>query len=137
MPMIKLSLQRVVNTPDGMFGVLLDEHFPVCVTLENPWLENQTFVSCIPAGNYICKPFSSDQHGETWEVTKVKGRTAILFHVGNTEDETEGCILLGTAFGALDVPAVLHSKNAFELLTAIVDGETEFMLTVLAHNPAL
>lgn len=137
MPMIKLSLQRVVNTPDGMFGVLLDEHFPVCVTLENPWLENQTFVSCIPAGNYKCKPFSSDQHGETWEVTKVKGRSAILFHVGNTEDETEGCILLGTAFGALDVPAVLNSKNAFELFTAIVDGESEFMLTILPHAPAL
>jgi hypothetical protein len=44
----------------------------------------------------------------------VPGRTAILFHAGNTVGHTAGCILLGSTVGKLkDERAVLNSGETF------------------------
>ncbi len=127
-----MNLRRVSNTPDGTFGVLLDEeHIPICVTLENPWQENQPYISCIPTGLYRCKPIDSPRFGKTWEVVEVPGRTHILFHWGNKEADTQGCILLGTYFGELNgVPAILNSRSVFDAFIARLERYAEFYLDI-------
>ena len=94
-----MELKRIASRNDGTFGVLLDNGFPFAVTAERPWLDNMIGKSCIPAGEYVCRRVDSPKFGNTWEVTGVRGRTQILFHKGNIEDDSRGCILVGESFG--------------------------------------
>jgi len=108
----------------------MEQGEPFLVTLENPWRFNQPSISCIPVGTYIVKPYDSDKHHNSWIVTDVYGRTYILFHSGNVEKDTAGCILPGLAFGELDgQPAVLHSAQAMKVLENVV-GKEDWILTV-------
>ena len=127
-----MKLTRVADGPYGTYGVLHDlEDVPFAVTLENPWMDNQPFISCIPSGQYQCKPVLSPRHGETWEVLNVEGRTHILFHIGNTEPNTRGCILLGQRYGRLNgVPAILSSTPAFNEFKDMLHGINSLTLTI-------
>jgi hypothetical protein len=98
-------------------------------TLENPWLDNAQDISCIPAGEYVCRRVVSPRYGETFEITLVPGRTHILFHWGNYPSNTEGCVLLGTS-RAVDVPAVWSSRAAHAEFMTAVQGVDEFHLTI-------
>jgi hypothetical protein len=99
---------------DGVFGVLLDEQdFPICVTLEESWLNNQRNISCVPEGTYQVRKYSGTRYKEVWKLENVPNRSAILIHSGNTEYDTEGCILVGSKFGVLgDKRAILNSRAA-------------------------
>ena len=113
--MTKLCLTRVSYTKHGTFGVLLDKGIPFCVTLERPWLDNRRNVSCIPFGIYTCKRIISPKFGDTFEVLNVPGRSHILFHKGNLQEDTHGCILVGEYFDPLNnEPAILASGKAFQ-----------------------
>lgn len=101
-------------------GVLLINKEPVCCTLELPWRANEFRVSCIPDGSYqIVKTIARMTNGgmhipETFEVQDVPNRTGILFHIGNTVADSNGCILLGESFGYIDgMPAITRSKGGF------------------------
>jgi len=69
-----------------------------------PWLDNAVSVSCIPSGTYLCKTVKSPKFGDVYEVTRVPGRSHILFHAGNwagdrskdKDSDSYGCILLGS-----------------------------------------
>ncbi len=129
--MKKLTLKRVSYIPDGPFGVLLDEDIPFAITCEREWFHNQPKISCIPAGTYSCKRVASPKFGNTFEVSNVPGRSAILFHSGNTEDDSLGCILVGEQFGELNgKTAVLSSKTAFSEFLKMLVGEDGFILTI-------
>lgn len=91
-------LKRISGTPQAVFGALIEDGIPFVVTLEEPWLNNQRGASCIPVGAYVCRRVISPKFGDTFEVTNVPGRSHILFHKGNTTDDTEGCILVGALF---------------------------------------
>lgn len=129
----RMRISRVGYTINGTFGVLLDANdYPVCVTLENPWKDNQPSVSCIPAGSYEAMPVNSPKFGPTWEVIDVEGRTHILFHKGNTHLDTHGCILVGSRYGQLSgIPAVLESNTAFVHLMAEWAELTIFPLDIV------
>jgi hypothetical protein len=74
-------------------------------TAEDDWLGNRRGVSCIPEGNYMLRRGWFPKHGEVFQVTgpSLGDRKAILVHPGNTEEDTEGCILLGLRFSTLPV----------------------------------
>lgn len=122
-----LVLKRVASLPHATYGVLLaDDGQPLCLTLEDPWLDNRRNVSCIPTGSYLCKRKVSPKHGETFEVTGVPGRSAILFHAGNWAGDpgvasgpmaghTQGCILLGQSWG---VPRILGNEHRVGVVTS-------------------
>ena len=116
--MSNLTLTRVSTHPVvGTFGVLQwdDARAPFAVTCEDHWRWNQVGKSCIPAGSYMCGPNLSPSHGKTFGVFGVSDRTHILFHKGNTHEDTEGCILIGEQFQFLGgVEAVLASGQAFK-----------------------
>ncbi len=93
-----LILKRIAYIEDGTFGVLFDEDIPFCLTLEKEWKDNKKDISCIPAGDYICIRVQSPKFGNTFEIVNVPDRTNILFHKGNIEDDSEGCVIVGEQY---------------------------------------
>lgn len=132
-----LILTRVAYTAQGTFGVLnvLAEP-PFAVTLERRWLNNRASTSdvpgsCIPTGGYICGRVQSPRFGDTFEVKHVKGRSHILFHKGNLEDDSRGCILVGERFDPLNGKAgVLASADGFAEFRRITSGVDSFTFTI-------
>lgn len=111
-------------------------------TIEKPWLNNEPFNSCIPEGSYLVKPTDSPKFGPTYYVESISDvgvgldhgeRTHILFHAGNTVDDTSGCIVVGENFGVIDGKrAVLNSKATMQELLRIFDGYT-YKLDIFRH----
>lgn len=119
MTLMALHLKRVKQTPFATYGRLYAEDgTEICVTLERPWKENQHIVSCIPAGNFRGFRYLSPRRGRTlWMLADVPDRTAIEIHSGNLPRDSEGCILVGSAFGEVDgQPGITGSKTALAKL---------------------
>jgi len=109
-----VKIVRLEKGADGTFGVLRLDGRVFCVTLEPPDRGNEANISCIPAGNYVCRRIESPGFGSTFEVADVPGRSHILFHAGNVSGDTQGCVLLGRYFGLLGTDrGVLQSGSAF------------------------
>ena len=139
---ISMILKRVCSDDDGTYGTLIVDDKLITLTLEESWLKNKQDESCIPEGSYICKRVISGRFGETFMVEEVPDRTNILFHWGNTEKDTKGCILLGLMTGQLYTvdddsgdkewqPAILSSKIAFNKFMNLLIGEDFFALTIM------
>lgn len=106
-----ITIYRLPKREDGVFGVIADEGYQYFgLTCENHKL-------LIPKGEYLCKRTNSPKFGNTFEITGVEGRDHILFHWGNIEDNSLGCILVGELFDSMLSPdgtrkiAVLSSKT--------------------------
>ena len=104
-------LERFAYLESGTLGKLTVGDWS-CYTIERPWKDNQSNVSCIPEGTYKCEPFSGDRFKDVVQILDVPGRTFILFHVANFPHDIEGCIGGGDRFvsDALE-PAVYNSKK--------------------------
>lgn len=134
--MLILDLIRVGSSPRGTFGVLRHGQVPFVLTLERPWADNEREVSCIPAGQYRCRRIRSPKFGNTYEITDVPNRSNVLFHSGNTLDDTHGCILVGEEFsGTWDKPMLVSSRRGFTELMNYLEGALEFELII--HEPVL
>lgn len=124
-------LHRIAHNHDGTFGVLVDGNVPFCLTLERQWMQNQKGKSCIPTGIYMCRRINSPKFGDTFQVLDVPKRTHILFHKGNIDDDSHGCILLGEQYGILgESNAILASGQAFKEFLNRLEDENEFLLTI-------
>lgn len=74
-----------------------------CKTLERPWLNNQSGISCIPEGEYrVTWTFSPKFMKYTYEVQGVPNRSGIRIHKGNYFYDIQGCILLGTEYSDIN-----------------------------------
>lgn len=102
------------------------------VTLELPWRQNQTNVSCIPPGAYVAhwlERSGSGKYRRVWHVRNVPGRTGILFHAGNLPEHTWGCILPGLRFGEAVEPSVADSVAGLNRMRDELEGEN-FLLVI-------
>jgi hypothetical protein len=123
-----IQLTRFAYTPIGTFGELIIDGKHFCFVVEEVWHANRPSIpgkqtgSCIPVGNYICRRGHFPRHGNTFEVLNVPGRSAILFHSGNTVEDIEGCLALGNRLG------YLKGKWAVMESAGIDGGYTRFML---------
>ena len=132
--MISIILRRLRSDENGTFGELLMGDERLCVTCEDPWKNNQRQVSCIPAGTYECTPYSSDRFPDVWELIDVPSRSKILIHAGNTTDDTRGCILVGSRFGAVaGKPAVMNSRATMDMLRAALPDYFKLTIKDMAH----
>lgn len=141
-----LEIRRVVYHIDGTFGVFMHKDTPFALTVEPEWKDNAVRISCIPTGSYLCQRVKSPKFGKTFEITEVPGRTHILIHGGNTEDDTLGCVVVAEKFGKLISGkgkerkvkiAVLQSKSIpkqgyLEFLD-ILTGDQQFRLNITDH----
>ena len=96
---INLLLIRDTHTDKSTIGKLYLNGELMCDTLENPYLDNQRNISCIPAGQYNVR-LRLARESATRDylhllVQEVPNRSYILFHIGNTAKDTQGCILVG------------------------------------------
>lgn len=129
--MEQLTLRRVTYHDQAVQGVLIYKNRAVMLTLEDPWKSNQSMVSCIPSGSYLCKPHNTVKFPNTWALQDVPGRSSILLHAGNTEDDTHGCVLVGRRFADMNgKPAVAESQAAMDQLRFMTKGWREFQLTI-------
>ena len=128
---MQLTIKRLDYTFDRTLGSLWHDHNPLGLTLEDGWKSNRPNLSCIPKGIYKCTRHSGLRFHNTWKVNDVPGRSAILFHIGNNEDDTEGCILLGRRFGKLHGhDAVLDSGKAILELMKLTAPLDYFILKI-------
>jgi hypothetical protein len=113
---MRVDLVRLESSDDhGTFGTLLIDGEAFCVTLEPVDLNNIAYLSCIPTGVYLCKAHNSPTYGKTFLVTDVPHRENVLFHAGNRDENTAGCILLGQYYGKLKTDrAILNSGDTFK-----------------------
>jgi hypothetical protein len=121
---VKLTLIRTKQDDACTFGDLFaHDGERLCVTLEEPWRENQKDVSCIPIGTYPWFKRLSPKRGyEVIELKDVPDRSNVQIHIGNTLSDTEGCILVGSARGV--GAGISGSKLAFKkLMTEVKDAE--------------
>jgi hypothetical protein len=127
-----LLLKRFISNDKGTFGVLSCNDDVIVLTAERPWKDNQPTISCIPDGLYLSKRFSSEKHLNTFEITGVANRTAILFHTGNIPfKDSEGCILLGLQIEIIGTDwSVLTSKDAFMAFMEYLKNESSFQLAI-------
>ena len=96
---INLLIIRDTFTDISTIGRLFINGESFCDTLENPWLDNQRTISCIPEGQYKVR-LRLARESATRDylhllVQDVPNRDWILFHRGNTAKDTSGCILVG------------------------------------------
>jgi len=97
--MINLLLVRDTFSEESTIGELFLNGERMCDTLENPYLDNQRNISCIPEGIYPVR-LRLPRESATRDylhllVQDVPNRDWILFHRGNTAKDTSGCILVG------------------------------------------
>lgn len=123
-----LDLRRYIETPEGTFGRLGDGDGQVCFTLEPNTGEGRLL-----AGEHVCRR-SFYFHGgyPTWEIA-VPGRSRILFHKGNIEEHTRGCVLVGMAHSMFGEPpklGIAGSAEAFRRLMDHTAAVQEFRLRV-------
>lgn len=97
---MQIILQRYPDLPHATLGVLYLPNKQFIYTLEEPWRQNKPQVSRVPAGKYRCVPHgweanATTKYKQVWRLESVPNRKAILFHGGNSVDDTLGCILVG------------------------------------------
>ena len=105
--------------PEGTNGKLECEGKMLCSTIELPWKNNETKVSCVPEGKYLLRKRYSIKFNWHIEVTNVEIRSLILIHPANNAlKELNGCIAPVTK---LSGPGLgLQSRQALSKLKDLV-----------------
>lgn len=117
----------------GIMGELTDVAGGIiCVTLEHAYAQaDNSYLPKLPCGDYNCYRGEHRLHNlipfTTFEITGVPECTRILFHKGNTNKDSEGCVLLGTTKDAL---GIADSHDAFDKFMSLQSGVDHFVLTV-------
>jgi hypothetical protein len=98
---INLLIIRDTFTEESTIGELFLNGERMCDTLENPYINNERNISCIPEGEYkvrlrLARESASRDYLHLL-VQDVPNRDWILFHRGNSAKDTSGCILVGFA----------------------------------------
>lgn len=100
-------------------------------TVELPWKDNQRKISCIPPGEYLIEPRTTEKFGRHLWVRDVPGRDGILIHAGNFFSQIEGCILVGLHHADLNRDGELDtvsSRAALELLVQFVPSPASLIV---------
>src|SRR5574343_123320 len=85
-------------------------------TLELPWKNNESQVSCIPPGTYKCVRRNSEKFGNHFWVKDVPGREWILIHPANHYTQLRGCIAVGSAFSDINVDKLLYLTDSMAMI---------------------
>lgn len=129
-----LTLSRYLREAEhGVFGFMMTmAGTAICETLEHSFDGK----AIIPPGTYTCaRGMHALKNGvpfETFEVTGVEGHSGLLFHTGNTNADSHGCILVGDAFDTTQ-PMITGSRIAFARFMEYQARCAHFTLHVLGE----
>ncbi len=135
-----LVLKRNEYRADGIFGELVDlSGRNIAMTLEHGYTDGLGgFYPKVPPGQYTCirglhQLAGMSQPFETFEITNVPSHSNILFHVGNFNGDSAGCVLLGgaKAIASTGQKMLTNSRRIFEAFMLLQSGVDSFNLTVL------
>lgn len=108
--MKQINIFRYQTDDQGTRGTITASGF-FCHTLELPWRENQSNISCIPEGEYECLYVKLRRRiggrKELYWLKHVEDRTGVLIHAGvfagdkskGFKSNVLGCIQLGHTIG--------------------------------------
>lgn len=131
-------LRTTAYRADGIFSELYNGPDLFCVTLEHAYRNDVAWIPKIPRGaTYTCNrgthnlvTYNKGLPFETFEITGIAGHTGILFHPGNFNRDSNGCVLVGKELKQDVDWWISHSKDKFaEFMTALADVD-EFQLRV-------
>jgi len=132
--MNRLTLTRESHNEWGIISSLIDDSMKQhAVTLEHAFLQpDGTYAPKIPPGTYTCILGTHQlDHGgpqQLYEITGVPGHSGILFHKGNYNQDSDGCVLLGKSVDMID-KCIVSSAAAFDDFMTMQAGKP-FTLTV-------
>ena len=134
--MLRATLTRWHYGKTCTIGILRWGNDKYVYTMEDGWHGNSPMISCIPDGEYLCRPRMFYKGGyEAFEITGVPNRSTILIHRGNTADDVTGCVVVGMEVGSLgNKAAVLNSSGAWARFFPEFMGK-EFILLIKPENP--
>lgn len=129
-----LILIRKDSNQDGIFSELRDSSGNLIAnTLEHSYPDNNGgWEAKIPKGTYVCVLGQHRLHGmtqdfTTYEITGVAGHINLLFHWGNYDKDSEGCILVGEKrFQDM----ITNSRITFSKFLDLQQNVNQFTLTV-------
>lgn len=133
---MKLIINRISQDETQTLGLIKligsgkVEEYP---TVELPWKQNTTYVSCIPTGRYKASRLIHDKFKKCLVIHDVPGRTGILMHVANHFHQLRGCIAPGMGFTDIDRDGhvdVLQSRLA---INAIYDSLPDDFIVEINH----
>jgi uncharacterized protein DUF5675 len=136
---MNLTLKREVYGANGIFGSLFSiDNSILLFTLEHAYDDGGEFVPKIPIGTYECvrgihqlEPTSINpkpQPFSTFEITGVVGHTNLLFHTGNFNEDSAGCVLVATG---RNEHMLTNSREGFERFMDAQTGCDSFELIVI------
>lgn len=103
---------------------------PFAVTLENAY---DGVATKIPDGLWHCSPTTFHKRGYATFEIHVPKRTRLLFHKGNIEEDSDGCILVAENFADFDPspgiqrPAISNSSGGFGEFMRLAPGGGFFL----------
>ena len=132
---MKLTLKRIAKRADYTIGRLEDENgVKICDTLEPTWRDYKggelkvPRKSAVPEGTYPVVVTKSWKFGKYLPLlVGVPGFEGIRIHSGNTNKDTDGCILVGQN---LEKGKVLMSRITLERLMKLIENEKRVFLTI-------
>lgn len=150
--MKQIELRRIARREGYTIGRLSVDGQYVCDTLEDRdrWLSQDDEIgdikqqkvrgqTAIPMGTYrvtvnVVSPrfgkkafYKETCGGCVPRLISVPGFDGVLIHVGNTAEDTDGCILVGYNKA---VGKVVNSKEAFKKLWAVIKGDERIYITI-------
>lgn len=135
---MNLTLTRISYRSDGIFSTLADSNNnQIAIALEHAYQQQDgLYKPKLDKGVYTCvkgqhQLSSMKYQFETFEITNVVGHTNILFHQGNFNNDSEGCVLLGKSMAAYPGGEMItFSDKTFESFMQLQAKVSEFQLTV-------
>lgn len=130
------KLIRNIMTDGVTYGTLsLPWCGVACRTLELPWRNNASNISCIPEGVYGLSPVYSNTFGSILAVSGVPGRSLVRVHSGNHTGHTHGCILTGKRIGTFQGrPFIFNSRDALRVVVSNVKALSEECQLEIVNN---
>jgi hypothetical protein len=123
---MKLTLVRFHDSTKATAGLLFVDGKFECYTLEDEKRDVKVMhETCIPAGTYEIKLRTEGTHHEEYKkkfpdhigmlhLQNVPKFQFILIHIGNTDKDSSGCILVGNQ--VTKIPSLVDSTNAYKSL---------------------
>ena len=105
-----VKIERFAYLEKGTVGKITVDDWS-CYTIERPWLDNKSNISCIPEGTYKCETFNGTKFKDVVQIMDVPNRSFILFHVANYPGDIEGCIGVGNSFDINELSPMVYNSR--------------------------